>query len=145
MYPGARNTHDDKMGTENLWAKEHNTRFMDLMLKYKDQVILEVSAHDHLESIRYLKSKSGEMYRNLIIATGVSPNHGNQMPGFNTFKVEDQIAKDLVETSLDITKTYGLDFIPPLEDIPTYTLDFSTILPDLSVESIDTFYSETGL
>jgi hypothetical protein len=67
------------------------------------------------------------------------------MPGFNTFKVEDQVAKDLVETSLDITKVYGLESIPPLEDIPTYTLDFSSIFPDLSVESIDAFYSNASL
>ena len=80
----------------------------------------------------------------MLIAAAISPDHG-QMPGFNTFKVEDQEVKDLVETNIDLTKTYGLFAPPPLEDIQTYSFDFSKILPDLSLESIDKFYEESSL
>ena len=113
-------------------------------MQYKEQIIIEIGGHDHWQDVRYYKNKQGEIYRNLLIAAAISPDHG-QMPGFNTFKVEDQVVKDLVETNIDITKTYGLFAPPPLEDIPTYSYDFSKILPDLSVESIDKFYEESSL
>ena len=54
---------------------------------------------------------------------------------------------DLVETSLDITTVYGLDEVPPLDQIPTYTVDFSKTygFKDYSAESIDSFYTTSDL
>ena len=50
------------------------------------------------------------------------------MPGFNTFRVDTDAgtAYNLVETTLDITSTYGHDEIVPLEDITHYDLDYDS-------------------
>lgn len=119
--------------------------YMDLIEKYQDQIVLEIGGHDHWQDVRYYKSPGGkQMYRNLLVATGVSPDHG-QMPGFNTFKVEDQQVVHLVETSLDLPKTYDMETPISLDDLTTYEMDYSKILPDLSVDSIDKFYEESIL
>jgi hypothetical protein len=124
IYAGARVKHDDSQSVSSMWDKDYNDRYFDLLLKYKDQVMLEVGGHDHWEDIRVYKNKDGDIYRNMIIATGVGLDH-YQLPGFNTFKVENQMVIDLIETSLDITTVYGLDEIPPFDQLKTYTVDFS--------------------
>jgi hypothetical protein len=78
------------------------------------------------------------------VATGVSPDHG-QLPGFNTFKIdENQTPKSLKMTSLDITKVYGKETLPPLSEIPSFTLDFEKDygFNDLTVESIKSHIDE---
>jgi hypothetical protein len=72
-------------------------------LTYKDQIVIEIGGHDHWEDIRVYENKDGDIYRNMIIATGISLDHG-QLPGFNTFKVDSSlIPNSLIESSLDIT------------------------------------------
>lgn len=87
--------------------------------------MLEVAAHDHFQDLRYYSEKSGETYRNLLLASGISPNKG-QLPGFNTFTIdlEEGVAKDLVLTSIDITKAYGSDELPPLSEVQTIRIDY---------------------
>ena len=86
IYAGARVNHDDTQSVSSMWDSDYNSRYFDLLLAYKDQVMLEVGGHDHWEDIRVYKNKHGDIYRNLIIATGVGLDHG-QLPGFNTLKV----------------------------------------------------------
>ena len=50
-------------------------------------------------------------------------------------------------TSLDVTKVYGMETLPSLDKIPSYTVNFAQDykINDLSVESIDSFYSKSDL
>jgi hypothetical protein len=97
-----------------------------------------VAGHDHWEDLRYLDRLDNVPMRNMIVATGTCANH-NQLPGFNTFEIDSSfVPKSLVMTSLDITKAYGKDIAPPLEDLTTYTLDFEKEygIKDLTIDSI---------
>lgn len=106
---------------------------------------MEVGGHDHWESLRYYHPKNGEAYRNLFVGTGISPDHGN-LPGFNTFKINHKTLKptDLIETSLDITKTYGKEEIPPLKSIKTFTVNFAKDfgITDLTAKTISRVYEK---
>ena len=76
IYAGSRIKHDSSGSVSNLWDATYNQRYFDLLLKYKDKVLLEIGGHDHWEDIRYYKNKDGEMYRNLVVATGIGLDHG---------------------------------------------------------------------
>ena len=57
------------------------------------------------------------------------------MPGFSTIQLDldKGIAENLVLTSLDITKSYGLDHIPAFGSLPVYTLKYADYgITDLS-------------
>lgn len=60
--------------------------------------------------------------------------------------MSEKVPKDLVMTSLNITYAYGMEELPPLEDIPVYELDFSKEygFKDLSVESISQVIDDLG-
>mmetsp|Transcript_21290 Transcript_21290/g.32949 ORF Transcript_21290/g.32949 Transcript_21290/m.32949 type:complete len:113 (-) Transcript_21290:274-612(-) len=88
-----------------------------------DKIILEVAGHDHWLDVRYYDDKEGNNYRNILIGTAVSPDR-NQMPGYSKFKIEGQVAKGLIETSYDITDSYGRDTIPEGYTMPKFVLDF---------------------
>lgn len=100
---------------QDLWGNDYKNRYFDMLLKYKDQLIIELAGHDHWEDLRYYEDSDGNAYRNLFIATGVSLDH-NQLPGFNTMKIDEtsKIPKDLEETVLDVTYVYGMDTLPHL-------------------------------
>ena len=59
---------------------------------------------------------------------------------FNTLKVDENTltAKDLEQTVLDITTTYGLNEIPPLDSIPYHQINYKNDygIKDESVSSI---------
>ena len=75
MYAGGRIKHNTTQKSQMIWDKTYNKRYFDLMLEYKDQVLLEVGAHDHWEDLRYYENKDGDAYRNLLISTGVGMDH----------------------------------------------------------------------
>jgi hypothetical protein len=52
VYPGARMM--EKM--DPLWNEEDQQTFYNILLKYHDKIILEVSAHDHVSDLRYHKN-----------------------------------------------------------------------------------------
>jgi hypothetical protein len=126
MYAGARGKHNPKKEFEYIFNETWNIKFIDLFKKYQHKVILEIAGHDHWEDLRMIKTRRGVEYRPLLILTGVSPVFG-QLPGFNTLKIntEKYIATNLVEYSLDITKTYGMKKYPIFEDIPKNVLNYS--------------------
>lgn len=109
------------------------------MRNYKDRVVIELAGHDHWEDIRVYADKDGNKFRNMFVATGIGMDH-KQLPGFNTMKIDGDTnkPKELKETILDITKVYGQNTAPPLEDIPVHTVDFTYDygISDLSAESI---------
>ena len=58
------------------------------MDKYSDKVVMEIGGHDHWEDLRVFdRTKKGPI-RNLMVSTGVSPDHG-QLPGFSTLKIDE--------------------------------------------------------
>ena len=90
--------------TESLWTEKYTARYFELMLAYKDTVMIELGGHDHWADLRALESKDGDAYRNLYIAAGISANH-NQMPGFTTMEIDGNqlIPKNLQTTAVDLT------------------------------------------
>lgn len=95
------------------------------MLKYKDKTVIELAGHDHWEDLRAYQDKDGNEYRNIFVAAGISLDH-SQLPAFNTMKIDaaTQQPKELVETILDITKAYGKDPAPQLEELPKMTYSY---------------------
>lgn len=84
-YAGARR----KNGVNaNLWHTQqgidYQDWYFDLFEKNKSKIVLEVAGHDHFEDLRTNYDKDGTPFRNLFIATGITPNKSN-LPGFNTF------------------------------------------------------------
>lgn len=47
VYAGARFKHDDTEKATDLWVKDINTWYFDLMDTYQDKIILEIAGHDH--------------------------------------------------------------------------------------------------
>jgi len=62
------------------------------------------------------------------------------MPGFNTMKIDGNTLKpkDLKQTILDISTTWGMQTLPPLNELPVRHIDFAKEydFSDLSAHSI---------
>jgi predicted phosphodiesterase len=124
IYSGARLSHNKKNDANDLWNAADSKRYFNLAAKYKSKIILEIGAHDHWEDLRVYQNKD-EPYRNLLVSTGISPNQSN-MPGFSTFEISNEgNASNLVLTTLDLIKTYGLSKIPVLDELTFNQLNFS--------------------
>ena len=116
--------HDDTATTWTLWKDDYMTKYFDLLSKYEDNIIIEVAGHDHWQDLRVNRDENGN-HRNLLIASSISLRYRN-LPGFNTFRIDTDrlVAYNLVETTLDVTATYGHDELVPLKDIPSYEIDY---------------------
>jgi hypothetical protein len=97
---------------------------MDLMLKYKNRIILEIGAHDHWSDIRYINDNTYGPFRSLFVAPAISPIRG-QMPGYAYLEINNGVAQNPHMVSLDITASYGQSSIPSLANVPSYRLDYS--------------------
>lgn len=65
-----------------------DTKYTDLLLEFKDRLIIEVSAHDHFADVRFHSAGSkGGFYHNLIVSPGISPIK-NQNPGYAVFNID---------------------------------------------------------
>lgn len=91
------------------WADEYNEKYLDLLHRHQDQVIIELGSHEHWSDLRTLADDAGKFYRNLHVATAITPNHMS-LPGFSvlTVDVDEAIPSGLRDTFFDVTKTYGL-------------------------------------
>lgn len=122
-----------------MWNDDYNKRYFDLMLKYKDRLVIELAGHDHWEDFRLYVDKDGNKFRNMFIASGIGMDH-RQLPGFNTMKIDEQslLPKDFRETILDVTKAYGHEQPPPLDSLPIHTVDFAQDygMKDVSADSL---------
>jgi hypothetical protein len=66
-----------------MWSDEYVSPYLETLRYYSEQVILEVSGHDHYADFRYhsswdieglVNTPSEFKFHNLIVAPGVSPN-----------------------------------------------------------------------
>jgi hypothetical protein len=141
IYAEARGKQATGEKFEELWFSTWNKRYFDLLEANKDNLMIEIAGHDHWEDMRLFVDSQGKPFRNLLIGTGIGTNHF-QLPGFNTLKFDTEkgVARDLVEISLDITETYGLDNLPPLDQITKYVVDYAKDygIKDLSAASMAT-------
>lgn len=93
VYPGAR------YKNFALWSNHSNSRYFELLRKYKDRVIIELAGHDHFTAMRY-HSSSGVLdlpdpepafnFHNLLIAPSITPWYGNN-PGISAFEISDSL------------------------------------------------------
>jgi len=123
IYAGARVKHDNSYSTEDLWGERYDKAFFNEVRDHMDKIIMEVAGHDHWLDVRSYNDKHGDTFRNLLIGNALSPVRG-QMPGYSRFKIEGQVAKGLIETSYDITDSYGKESVPSDYTLPKFVLDF---------------------
>ena len=123
IYAGARFKHDTTEKPSELWYTKFNDWYFDLMDTYKSKIVIEIAGHDHFQDVRTFYRATKGAIRNLIVAPGVSPDHG-QLPGFNTLKIDLDTMKayDLVQTSADITAAYGQSQVT---SVPYYQMKFT--------------------
>ncbi|CDW83200.1 UNKNOWN [Stylonychia lemnae] len=150
IYPGSK----QEQIPAKLWHSNYTSDFIEILLKYNDKILLEVSGHDHISDLRYNHGSkihqsakksltSGSLndfnFHNIVIAPGVT-SASAQNPGYALFTVEDQdhiSARNLTMVFLPIQKTYNWTSIPQdLSQWPFRTLNFNSFgLHDLSADS----------
>lgn len=95
--------------------ENYNSKFLELIEKYKDVITANFSGHIHTDDFRLYKDKSGSAYAFTHIIPSVSPVFGNN-PSFQIFSYE---AKSF---SLLDYKTYALDLTG---DKPVWKYEYS--------------------
>lgn len=131
----------------NILHGKNNTAIIQLIQKYHNSVLLEISGHDHIADLRYnlggftprvhtsenhklMASPSGDqfMFHNILIAPGAT-SASFQNPGYTTFTIDDSSlvqVKDLKMVFLSLSQTYGWKTIPDdFSKWPFRTLDFT--------------------
>ena len=53
IYAGLRVQHDSNSFMEDLWRDDYRDRYFNFLLKYKNQLVIEIAGHDHWEDLRY--------------------------------------------------------------------------------------------
>ena len=76
IYGGSKTDFLKPESFTDEWTPEFSHEYFDIIDRYRDSLMLEVGAHDHFESLRLDVDDQGNLYRPLLIVTGVSPNHG---------------------------------------------------------------------
>ena len=104
------------------------------MLKYKDNIVLEIGGHDHFGDVRVENNYTEGFYRSLLVASSITPYSGN-LPGFSTFHIDGMTLKpsDLELTALDITSAYGKDVLPSFDELPFYYFNYK----DFGINNLD--------
>ena len=105
---------------------------------HRHQILIEFGGHDHWEDLRVYTTRHYNL-RNIFISSGISPVF-RQLPGFSTLELDlDKMRlSNLVMTSLDITSVYGKTTIPPLNEVPHYTMRFA----DYGINNLDSLSLE---
>lgn len=87
IYAGAK--YDSK--SKDLFKSDYNTQYFDLLLKYADRIVIEVSSHDHFADVRYHSDSSSgsdkSFFHNTLISPGISPVK-KQNPGYAVFNID---------------------------------------------------------
>lgn len=47
IYAGARNKHNTKNASNDLWFPDEAIKYLGIMKKYKSKIVLEIGGHDH--------------------------------------------------------------------------------------------------
>ena len=76
IYAGARFKHDTTQKPSELWYSSFNDWYFDLMDTYKARIVIEIAGHDHFQDVRAFYRANKGPIRNLVVAPGVSPDHG---------------------------------------------------------------------
>lgn len=125
MYGGARYKFND------MWSLDMTKEYFQIIRDHKDQIIIEVGAHDHIASLRYHSSKNvmdlpdpsvAYDFHNLLVAPAVTPNK-NQNPGIAMFEVDNGIPHSLKYEFLDLNPTFGSTNVPA--NLTFMSLDFA--------------------
>jgi hypothetical protein len=107
------------------------SEYFQILRDHKDQILIEVGAHDHIGRLTYhsgnsvcnLKDPATKFdFHNLLVTPGVTPNKG-QNPGIAMFEVDNGVAHNLKFEFLDLGKTYGSKTIP--SNLTFHSLDFA--------------------
>ena len=108
------------------------SEYMQIIRDHKDQILIEVGAHDHIGRLAYHTSNYVMNlpdpdvkfeFHNLLVAPGLTPNKG-QNPGIAMFEVDNGVAHNLKFEFLDLGKTYGSTSVP--SKLTFYSLDFAS-------------------
>ena len=116
-----------------MWHSEANARFFELLLKYAEQIAIEVGGHEHVTDIRYHSTDglynsqsptSQANFHNILIAPGVTPWYG-QNPGVAVFDLSDDgIPSGLKMEFIDMISFEGLSSLS-YEDLSFKSMDFA--------------------
>jgi len=102
------------IGWKNWNEDSYQTTWYDLMLKYKDQIIFQITGHDHLADFRThsaseLFDKSGNCmntnsdeegyFLGKLVSPSITPGNNSQ-PGFTTFSLSNEKLVDVEMTFL---------------------------------------------
>lgn len=141
IYAGARHKHSTKKGANDLWFVDDEAKYLSIFYKHKNNIAIEIGAHDHWEDVRVIEDPELGVYRNLIVGTGMSCKQGN-MPGYSTMQLSSEgVPSNLELTSLDITAVYGQEN-PALSTVPVYSLKYSDFgITKLTPEAIVSGYA----
>ena len=60
-----------------LWLEPFNTKYFEILKKYSDKIIIELTGHDHFASLRTHELGGGQFYHNLFVAPGITPWYAN--------------------------------------------------------------------
>ena len=89
--------------------------YFQILRDHKDQIIIEIGAHDHIASLRYHSSShvldfpdpaTAFDFHNILVAPSVTPNKNNN-PGIAIFEVDNGTAHSLKYEFLDLNPTFG--------------------------------------
>jgi hypothetical protein len=72
IYPGAKYLSKGK----DLFISHFNDELFSILYQFRNQIVIEVSAHDHFADVRYHSNgddTNKDFYHNLIVAPGISP------------------------------------------------------------------------
>ena len=142
IYPGAK--YDSK--SKDLLTPESNEEYFGLLSEFRDNIVIEVCAHDHYADVRYHSSGNTTakkfFFHNLIVSPGVTPIDGSN-PGFGVFEVDATtfIPRNLELHFLPLEKTYGWKSIPTdISVFPFRRVELSQFgLTGLTAQDLSTF------
>jgi hypothetical protein len=133
-----------------LWTKEYNEKYFQLIRDYHEQVIIEVGGHDHYADLRYhssyhvasLKDTDEKFYfHNLFVAPGATP-YGNSNPGVSMFELDAELKPmNLKIEYLDLDATFGMDSVP-YDSAQWWSLDYAKdyAVDYITADSLHDFY-----
>jgi hypothetical protein len=127
IYPGEYQQNKETY----FWEEEFTVKFMDITESNNDRIMIVLGAHTHFTDIRinipYTSSVKGFLSKNsdpeakfaLLATPSISPNFINN-PGFTTFKISENVVKNIKLTFFELNK------FPSQESDATFnTLDFA--------------------
>lgn len=121
---------------------DFNDQYFNLLLEFKDKIIIEVSAHDHYGDLRYHSngdSSNKQFYHNLLVSPGLTPIDGSN-PGVAFFEIDgtDLVPHSLKFLFLNLQTTYNLKQNTAL---PFHVVDIEKEfgLKDLTAPSLSAF------